>query len=55
MISLSNDDMNEHADDRLNSESTWMNMKRKRSSSSQFEILYISKFEKHKQDIYENH
>ncbi len=55
MISLSNDDMNEHADDRLNSESTWMNMKRKRSSSSQFEILYISKFEKHEQDIYENH
>ena len=29
-------------------------MKRKRSSSSQFEILYISKFERHEQDIYEN-
>ncbi len=32
-----------------------MNMKRKRSSLSQFEILYISKFEKHEQNTYENH
>ena len=55
MISFSNDDMSEHADDRLDSESTWMSMKRKRSSSSQFEILYISKFERHEQNIYENH
>ncbi len=47
--------MNEHADDRLDSESTWMSMKRKRSSLSQFEILYISKFERHEQNIYENH
>ncbi len=54
MISFSNDDMSEHADDRLDSESTWMSMKRKRSSSSQFEILYISKFERHEQNTYEN-
>ncbi len=54
MIFLSNDDMSKHADDRLDSESTWMSIKRKRSSSSQFEILYISKFERHEQDIYEN-
>ncbi len=47
--------MNKHADDRLNSELTWMNMKRKKSSSSQFEILYISKFERHEQNTYENH
>ncbi len=47
--------MNKHADDRLDSELTWMNMKRKKSSSSQFEILYISKFERHKQNTYENH
>jgi len=52
---LSNDDMSEHADDRFNSESTWMSMKRKRSSSSQFEILYILKFERHEQDTYENY
>ena len=54
-ISLSNDDMSEHADDRLNNESTWMSMKRKRSSLSQFEILYILKFERHEQNIYKNH
>jgi len=53
-VFLSNNNISEHADDKLNSESTWMSMKRKKSSSSQFEILYISKFEKHEQDIYEN-
>ncbi len=47
--------MSEHADDRLNDESIWINMKRKRSSSSQFNILYISKFERNEQDTYENH
>ena len=46
--------MSEHADDKLDSESTWMSMKRKKSSSSQFEILYISKLEKHEQNTYEN-
>ncbi len=30
-------------------------MKRKRSSSSQFDILYIQKFEKDEQNTYENH
>ncbi len=55
MIFLSNDDMSEHADDRFDSESTWMNMKRKKSSLSQFKILYISKFERHEQNIYENY
>ncbi len=55
MIFLSNDSMSEHADDRLNNESTWTSMKRKRSSLNQFEILYISKFERHEQNIYENH
>ncbi len=28
---------------------------KKKSSSSQFEILYISKFERHEQNTYENH
>ncbi len=55
MISHTNDDMSEHADDRLNDESTWINMKRKKSSSSQFDILYIQKFEKDKQNTYKNH
>ncbi len=55
MIIHTNDDMSKHADDRLNDESTWINMKRKRSSLSQFDILYISKFEKDEQNIYENH
>ena len=55
MIIHTNDDMSEHADDRLNDESIWINMKRKRSSSSQFNILYISKFERNEQDTYENH
>ena len=39
--------MNQH-------ESIWINMKRKRSSSSQFDILYISNFEKDEQNTYEN-
>ena len=55
MIFHTNDDMSEHADDRFNNESTWIKMKRKRSSSSQFDILYIQKFEKDEQNIYENH
>ncbi len=55
MISHTNDDINKHADDRLNDESTWIKMKRKKSSSSQFDILYIQKFEKDEQDTYENH
>ncbi len=55
MIIHTNDDMSKHADDRLNDESTWINMKRKRSSLSQFDILYISKFEKDEQNTYENH
>ncbi len=54
-IFYTNDDMNEHVDDRLNDESTWIKMKRKRSSLNQFDILYISKFERDEQNIYENH
>jgi len=47
--------MSEHADDRFNDELTRIKMKRKRSSLSQFDILYIQKFEKDEQDTYENH
>ncbi len=43
MIFHTNDDINEHADDKLDSESTDIKMKRKRSSLSQFDILYIRK------------
>ncbi len=47
--------MSEHANNKHDDESTWIKMKRKRSSSSQFDILYIQKFEKDEQDTYENH
>ncbi len=55
MIFHTNDNMSEHIDDRLNDELTWIKMKRERSSLSQFDILYIQKFERNEQDIYENH
>jgi hypothetical protein len=40
-----NDDMSEHADNKFDSESTDIKIKRKRSSLSQFDILYIQKSE----------
>jgi len=50
-----NDDMSEYIDDRLDDESTWIKMKRKKSSLSQFDILYIQKFKRDEQNTYENH